>query len=52
MNGCRNSSALARLPTIPVFILHGTSDKTTLASGSQLFYDTAGSGSTNISRNP
>ncbi len=29
--------------TLPVFILHGTSDKATLASGSQLFYDTAGS---------
>ncbi len=29
--------------TLPVFILHGTSDRATLASGSQLFYDTAGS---------
>ena len=29
--------------TIPVFILHGTADKATLPSGSQLFYDTAGS---------
>jgi alpha-beta hydrolase superfamily lysophospholipase len=29
--------------TLPVFILHGTKDKATLASGSQFFYDTAGS---------
>jgi alpha-beta hydrolase superfamily lysophospholipase len=30
--------------TLPVFILHGTADKATKPSGSQLFYDTAGSG--------
>jgi acylglycerol lipase len=29
--------------TLPVFILHGTEDKATRPSGSQLFYDTAGS---------
>ena len=29
--------------TLPVFILHGTADKVTRPSGSQLFYDTAGS---------
>jgi acylglycerol lipase len=29
--------------TLPVFILHGTVDKATLPSGSQFFYDTAGS---------
>ena len=29
--------------TLPVFILHGTADKVTKASGSQFFYDTAGS---------
>lgn len=29
--------------TLPVFILHGTEDKVTLASGSQRFADTAGS---------
>jgi alpha-beta hydrolase superfamily lysophospholipase len=29
--------------TLPVLILHGTADKATLPSGSQLFYDTAGS---------
>lgn len=29
--------------TLPVFILHGTADKATLPSGSQLFFDTAGS---------
>lgn len=28
---------------LPVFILHGTADKATKPSGSQLFYDTAGS---------
>jgi alpha-beta hydrolase superfamily lysophospholipase len=28
---------------IPVFILHGTHDKATVPSGSQFFYDTAGS---------
>jgi alpha-beta hydrolase superfamily lysophospholipase len=28
---------------IPVFILHGTADKATKPSGSQLFYDTVGS---------
>ena len=31
------------LITLPVLILHGTSDKATKPSGSQLFYDTAGS---------
>jgi alpha-beta hydrolase superfamily lysophospholipase len=31
------------LITLPVLILHGTDDKVTLASGSQLFYDKAGS---------
>lgn len=31
------------LITLPVFILHGTADKATRPSGSQLFYDTAGS---------
>jgi len=31
------------LITLPVLILHGTSDKVTRPSGSQLFYDTAGS---------
>jgi acylglycerol lipase len=31
------------LITLPVLILHGTLDKVTRASGSQLFYDTAGS---------
>lgn len=31
------------LITLPVFILHGTADKATRASGSQLFHDTAGS---------
>jgi len=30
--------------TLPVFILHGTADKATMPAGSQLFYDTAGSG--------
>jgi alpha-beta hydrolase superfamily lysophospholipase len=29
--------------TLPVFILHGTVDKATVPSGSQFFYDTAGS---------
>lgn len=29
--------------TLPVFILHGTADKATVPSGSQFFYDTAGS---------
>lgn len=29
--------------TLPVLILHGTADKVTKASGSQLFYDTTGS---------
>jgi alpha-beta hydrolase superfamily lysophospholipase len=29
--------------TLPVLILHGTADKATLPSGSQFFYDTAGS---------
>ncbi len=29
--------------TVPVFILHGTADKATMPSGSQLFFDTAGS---------
>src|SRR3954470_18487138 len=32
-----------RLIALPVLILHGTSDKVTRPSGSQLFYDTAGS---------
>jgi acylglycerol lipase len=32
-----------RLITLPVLILHGTMDKATKPSGSQLFYDTAGS---------
>jgi alpha-beta hydrolase superfamily lysophospholipase len=32
-----------RLITLPVFILHGTADKATRPSGSQLFYDTVGS---------
>jgi len=31
------------LITLPVFILHGTSDKATKPAGSQFFYDTAGS---------
>jgi acylglycerol lipase len=31
------------LITLPVFILHGTADKATRPSGSQFFYDTAGS---------
>jgi acylglycerol lipase len=31
------------LITLPVFILHGTQDKATKPSGSQFFYDTAGS---------
>lgn len=31
------------LITIPVFIIHGTNDKATKPSGSQQFYDTAGS---------
>jgi acylglycerol lipase len=31
------------LITLPVFILHGTFDKATKPSGSQFFYDTAGS---------
>jgi len=31
------------LMKLPVFILHGTDDKATKPSGSQLFYDTAGS---------
>jgi len=31
------------LITLPLFILHGTLDKATRPSGSQLFYDTAGS---------
>ena len=31
------------LITLPVFILHGTADKATLPSGSQLFHETAGS---------
>jgi acylglycerol lipase len=31
------------LITLPVFIIHGTEDKATKPSGSQLFYDTAGS---------
>jgi alpha-beta hydrolase superfamily lysophospholipase len=30
--------------TLPVLILHGTADKATKPSGSQFFYDTAGSG--------
>jgi len=29
--------------TLPVFIMHGTADRATMPSGSQLFYDTAGS---------
>jgi alpha-beta hydrolase superfamily lysophospholipase len=29
--------------TLPVFILHGTKDKATKPSGSQYFYDVAGS---------
>ena len=29
--------------TLPVLILHGTADKATKPSGSQVFYDTAGS---------
>ena len=29
--------------TLPVFIMHGTVDKATVPSGSQFFYDTAGS---------
>ena len=29
--------------TLPVLILHGTADKATKPSGSQLFYDTTGS---------
>jgi alpha-beta hydrolase superfamily lysophospholipase len=29
--------------TLPLFILHGTVDKATVPSGSQFFYDTAGS---------
>jgi len=29
--------------TLPVLILHGTADRATMASGSQLFFDTAGS---------
>jgi alpha-beta hydrolase superfamily lysophospholipase len=33
----------APLITLPVFILHGTVDKATKPSGSQFFYDTAGS---------
>jgi alpha-beta hydrolase superfamily lysophospholipase len=32
-----------RLITLPLLILHGTQDKATKPSGSQLFYDTAGS---------
>ena len=31
------------LITLPLFIMHGTDDKATKPSGSQLFYDTAGS---------
>ncbi len=31
------------LVTLPVLILHGSADKATKPSGSQLFYDTAGS---------
>jgi len=31
------------LITLPVLILHGTSDKVTRPSGSKFFYDTAGS---------
>jgi alpha-beta hydrolase superfamily lysophospholipase len=31
------------LITLPVLILHGTMDKATRPSGSQLFYDSAGS---------
>jgi alpha-beta hydrolase superfamily lysophospholipase len=31
------------LMKLPVLILHGTADKATKPSGSQLFYDTAGS---------
>ena len=31
------------LITLPVFIMHGTNDKATKPSGSQFFYDTAGS---------
>ena len=31
------------LITLPVLIIHGTADKATKPSGSQLFYDTAGS---------
>jgi alpha-beta hydrolase superfamily lysophospholipase len=31
------------LITLPLLILHGTADKATKPSGSQLFYDTAGS---------
>jgi alpha-beta hydrolase superfamily lysophospholipase len=31
------------LITLPVLILHGTADKVTRPSGSQLFFDTAGS---------
>jgi alpha-beta hydrolase superfamily lysophospholipase len=29
--------------TLPVLIMHGTADKATMPSGSQFFYDTAGS---------
>lgn len=32
------------LITLPILILHGTADKATKPSGSQFFYDTAGSG--------
>jgi alpha-beta hydrolase superfamily lysophospholipase len=42
----RATERMARdFPTIklPVFILHGTKDKATVPSGSQFFYDTAGS---------
>ncbi|MBV9493750.1 MAG: lysophospholipase, partial [Acidobacteria bacterium] len=42
----RADERLARefpLITLPVFILHGTEDKATKPSGSQFFYDTAGS---------
>ena len=31
------------LITLPVLIMHGTADKATRPSGSQFFYDTAGS---------
>lgn len=40
-----NERLLREFPriTLPVLILHGTADKATMPSGSQLFFDTAGS---------